>query len=385
MTFEFDAESNAYARLKVVGVGGAGGNAINRMIDAKLAGVEFIAINTDLQTLEANKAPIKLQIGKSLTKGQGAGTNPEIGRKAVEEDRDRIVELLQGAEMVFVTCGMGGGTGTGASPIIAEIACQLGALTVAIVTKPFEFEGPVRVAHAESGIEALKKAADSIITIPNQRLIEIMDKTTLLDDSFAMANDILLQATKGISDLITIPGLKNLDFADVKNVMSEKGEALMGTGCGSGENRAIDATARAISSPILNNNCISGARKVLVNITGGHDITLFDVNEATQTIRHAAGNNANVNFGIVIDPNMKDELRVTVIATGFGDPQPPTEESDYFETSDLFGDDYPVIENPTMKNKVPKVGKFIQNHDTGKSETVKEDFGVPAYIRRKLN
>ncbi len=386
MGFEFISDNENYANMKVVGIGGAGGNAINRMIDAQLSGVEFVAVNTDLQALDTNKAPIKVQIGATLTKGLGAGANPEVGRKAIEEDKDKVAEQLKGADMVFVTCGMGGGTGTGASPIVAEIAKKAGALTVAIVTKPFEFEARKRMARAESGIEELKKKVDTLIVIPNQRLIEIVDKTTPLTDAFKIADDILLQATKGISDLIAVHGLINLDFADVKTVMSEMGEALMGTGYGSGENRAIDAATRAISSPILENVSISGARGVLVNITGGNDMSLFEVNEAAQAVHQAAGNDANVIFGAVLDPSVKDELRVTVIATGFGEPQKRTSSNRSFKAVDLFESDYPVIEKEetAKKSAIIDEGKILESEES-LSDPAEVNLDVPTYLRRKFD
>jgi cell division protein FtsZ len=388
MTFEFESDSERYARMKVVGVGGAGGNAINRMIDAELTGVEFIAVNTDLQALDSSKAAVKIQIGASLTKGLGAGANPEVGRRAVEEDREKIAEYVEGADMVFVTCGMGGGTGTGASPVVAEVAREMGTLTVAIVTKPFEFEARRRMMQAEGGIEELRKKVDTLIVIPNQRLIEIVDKTTPLTDAFKIADDILFQATKGISDLIAIPGLINLDFADVKTVMSEMGDALMGTGYGNGGNRAIDAATRAISSPILENVSISGAKGVLVNITGGLDMSLIEVNEAAQAVHQAAGNDANIIFGAVVDPAITDEMRVTVIATGFGESGKHTPRDEPFEATDLFGQRY-VIDNKHRTRKKPVFeeasGEKADRAVTVSAENEEEDLDVPTYIRRKFD
>ncbi|SYZ72780.1 GTP-binding tubulin-like cell division protein (modular protein) [Candidatus Zixiibacteriota bacterium] len=317
LKFDFDDEISRVARIKVVGVGGAGGNAINRMIEAGLSGVEFIAINTDAQVLESNLAPKKVQIGKRLTKGLGAGANPEIGRKAVEEDHDEVLAAVAGADMVFVTAGMGGGTGTGAGPVVAEIARQQGALTVAVVTRPFKCEGQKRQSKAESGLRELKEKADTLIAIPNERLLAIVDKNTRLTQAFSIADEILHQATKGISELITTPGLINVDFADVKTVMQEKGGALMGTGFGTGEERAETAAKQAISSPLLEDISISGAKGVLINITGGEDMTLFDVNTATSIIYQAAGSEANVIVGTAIDTSLKDQMRITVIATGF--------------------------------------------------------------------
>ncbi len=316
-TFKFAEDFVGYANIRVVGVGGAGGNAVNRMIEAGLKGVEFIAINTDAQVLDQNHADRRVQIGKELTGGLGAGANPEIGRRAIEENREDVAEEIGRPNLVFITAGMGGGTGTGAAPVVAEIAKAAGALTVAIVTKPFRFEGGHRLRRAEQGLSELREKVDTLITIPNERLLEIVDKKTTLNAAFAAADDVLHQATKGISDLITIPGLINCDFADVRTVMLERGDALMGTGLGQGEDKAIDAARSAISSPLLENVSISGAKGVLINVTGGEDMTLFDVNAATSEIYDAAGSDANIIFGAVIDPEMTDQMRVTVIATGF--------------------------------------------------------------------
>lgn len=313
---EFDDNHN-HAKIKVIGVGGGGGNAVSTMIAGRLEGVDFIAANTDLQALESNQAPIKIPLGSKVTRGLGAGANPEIGRQSACEDRDRIAEVLKGADMVFVTAGMGGGTGTGAAPIIAEVARELGALTVGVVTKPFGFEGKKRRRHAEEGIGALAAAVDTLITIPNERLLSIAGQKTTMLDAFRKADDVLLNAVQGISDLITIPGLINVDFADVKTIMSNMGRALMGTGRASGERRAIEAAQQAISSPLLEDVSITGATGILINITGGPDLTLFEVNEASTLIQEAAHEDANIIFGSVIDPSIGDELRITVIATGF--------------------------------------------------------------------
>ena len=317
--FNFAEDFVGYAKIKVVGVGGGGGNAINRMIEAQLKGVEFVAANTDAQVLDQNRAETKVQIGTEITGGLGAGANPDVGRKAVEESRQAVSEAIGSPNLVFITAGMGGGTGTGAAPLVAEIARAAGALTVAIVTKPFRFEGKKRIKQADEGLQELRSKVDTLITIPNERLLEIVDKRTKLTDAFATADEVLYQATKGISDLITIPGLINCDFADVRTVMLERGDALMGTGYGKGEEKAIDAAQAAISSPLLENISISGARGVLINVTGGEDMSLFDVNSATSLIYEAAGDEANIIFGAVIDPDMQDEMRVTVIATGFGE------------------------------------------------------------------
>jgi cell division protein FtsZ len=305
------------AKIKVIGVGGGGGNAVNRMIQAGIRGVEFMITNTDVQAMRHSLAPIKIQIGSKLTKGLGAGANPEVGKQAALEDTDRILEALSGADMIFITTGMGGGTGTGAAPIIASLAAELGALTVAVVTKPFAFEGKRRRVQAEQGIRALRDTVDTLITIPNERLLNFVERGTSLNDAFKMADDILRQAVQGISDLITVPGEINLDFADVKTIMHGMGMALMGTGISSGEHRAVEAAQRAISSPLLEEASIEGAKGVLINITGGSDMTLFEVHEAASIIQEAADEEANIIFGTVIDPGMKDEVKVTVIATGF--------------------------------------------------------------------
>src|SRR5919112_5404368 len=310
-------EEHLGAKIKVIGVGGGGGNAVNRMIQAGIKGIEFLVANTDLQAMRNSLAPTKLQIGGKLTKGLGAGANPEIGKQAALEDTDRILEALSGADMIFITTGMGGGTGTGAAPIIASLAAELGALTVAVVTKPFAFEGKRRRVQAEQGIRSLRDTVDTLITIPNERLLNFVERGTSLGDAFKMADDILRQAVQGISDLITVPGEINLDFADVKAIMQGMGLALMGAGRASGEHRAMEATQQAISSPLLEEATIEGAKGVLINITGGSDLTLYEVNEASSIIREAADDDANIIFGAVIDDAMRDQMRITVIATGF--------------------------------------------------------------------
>jgi cell division protein FtsZ len=316
------------ARIKVVGVGGGGGNAVNRMIDARLRGIEFIAANTDLQALAKCRAAHKLQLGRQLTRGLGAGADPEVGRKAALEDTEEILRLLDGSDMVFLTAGLGGGTGTGGAPIIASLAAEIGALTVAVVTKPFAFEGRRRMQLAERGIEELRSAVDTVIAIPNERLLSFVDRGTPLSEAFLMADDVLRQAVQGISDLITVPGEVNCDFADVKTIMSGMGMALMGTGIAKGENRALEAAQRAVSSPLLEDTSIQGARGVLINITGGADLTLHEVAEAARTISEAVDPDANIISGLVIDQAMEDEMKVTVIATGFQyhadcEPAPP--------------------------------------------------------------
>lgn len=315
--FELIENTCKGARIKVVGVGGAGGNAVNTMIRACLENVDFIAANTDLQALESNLAGQKIQLGREITRGLGAGANPEVGRSAATESEQEIADALLGADMVFVTAGMGGGTGTGAAPIVARVAKEMGILTVGVVTKPFSFEGKRRFKSAEGGIQELKNAVDTLITIPNERLLAIAGRDTTLVDTFRKADEVLLHAVKGISDLITVQGLINLDFADVKTIMSEMGMALMGSGHAVGESRAIDAATKAISSPLLENVSIKGATGLLINITGGPTMTLHEVNEASCLIQEEAEEDANIIFGAVIDENMGDDIRVTVIATGF--------------------------------------------------------------------
>jgi cell division protein FtsZ len=315
--FLFDEERVVGACIKVIGVGGGGSNAVNRMMEAGVEGVEFLVANTDVQALRQSRAPVKLQIGVKLTKGLGAGANPDIGRDAALEDTDKIMDALEGADMIFVTTGLGGGTGTGAAPIVAGLAASLGALTVAVVTKPFAFEGRKRMAQADRGLADLKESVDTVITIPNEQLLATLEKGTSLFDAFHIADDILRQAVQGISDLITVPGLINLDFADVRTVMHGMGMALMGTGVASGENRAVEAARRAISSRLLEDGSIKGARGVLINITGGSDLLLHEVSEASGIIYEAADSESNIIFGAVLDDRMKDEIKITVIATGF--------------------------------------------------------------------
>lgn len=313
---EFDFEMESLAKIKVIGTGGGGSNAVNRMIENGVQGVEFITVNTDAQALHLAKSEHKLQIGDKLTRGLGAGANPEVGKKAAEESRDLIANTLKGADMVFVTAGMGGGTGTGAAPVIAEIARECGALTVGVVTRPFTFEGRKRSSQAELGIEALKEKVDTLIVIPNDRLLEIVDKKTPMLEAFREADNVLRQAVQGISDLIAVPGLINLDFADVKTIMTERGSALMGIGLATGENRAAEAARKAIMSPLLETS-IEGARGVIMNITGGANLSLYEVNEAAEIVISASDPEVNMIFGAIIDESMKEEIKVTVIATGF--------------------------------------------------------------------
>ena len=317
LRLRLEEEGHTGARIKVIGVGGGGSNAVNRMVQVGLDGVEFIVANTDLQALKHSPSPVKLQIGGKLTKGLGAGADPNVGRQAALEDTEKIIQSLDGADMIFVTTGLGGGTGTGAAPVIASLASELGALTIAVVTKPFKFEGKKRQLQAERGLEALKDCVDTIITIPNERLLTIIDRTTPITDAFATADDVLRQAIQGISDLILVPGLINLDFADVKTIMSGMGMAMMGTGIMSGENRTIEAAKAAISSPLLEGASVLGARGVIINVTGGHDMSLMEVNEASLLIQEAAHEDANIIFGAVVDPTLDGRVKVTVIATGF--------------------------------------------------------------------
>lgn len=374
--FELDLDSLNYANMKVVGVGGAGGNGINRMIEAGLAGVDFISMNTDAQALDSSKATMKIQIGKELTKGLGAGSIPEVGRRAIEENREQVADAIKGANMVFVTAGMGGGTGTGAAPIVAEIAKESGALTVGVVTKPFEFEGRKRMANALQGIKELKERVDTLIVIPNQRLLTIANKQTLFTDAFRLADEILLQATKGISDLISVPGLVNLDFADVKTVMSEMGDALMGTGYGSGDKKAIDAAQKAIASPLLEDISIAGAKGVLVNITGGDDLTLYDVNEAASVIYEAAGEDANIIFGAVLDKHLKNEIKVTVIATGFSNNKAHEQ---YTRPMEAVTTRKLILEKP---NSTKKSAWSFQQQDVFNPKSA-EDLEVPTFMRKQ--
>ena len=313
---EFEVEMSNFASIKVVGVGGAGTNAVNRMMEAGLKGVDFIAINTDKQALHLSKSPTKIQIGEKLTKGLGAGANPEIGRHAAEESREEVAQAIKGSDLVFVTCGMGGGTGTGAAPVIAEIAREMGILTIGVVSKPFLFEGRQRMKNAESGIERLKAHVDTLVVVPNDRLLSVVTKGTTMTEAFRIADDTLRQGIQGISDLIAVPALINLDFADVRTVMQSRGLAHMGIGTGKGENRMVEAAKMAISSPMLETS-IDGARAVLINITGGSDTSIIDINEAAQLITAAADPEADIIFGAGIDESLKDEVKITVIATGF--------------------------------------------------------------------
>jgi cell division protein FtsZ len=390
MLFEFDALTDQQAKIKVIGVGGAGGNAINRMIASGLNGVEFVAINTDAQDLENNKAEIKIQIGKNLTKGLGAGAKADIGRAAIESEKESVANILEGADMVFVTAGLGGGTGTGASPVVAQIARELNALTVGVVTKPFNFEGPKRKNRASSGLEELQKNCDTLIAIPNQKLLSIVDKSTTVVDAFRIADSILFEATRGISDLINVHGLINLDFADVNTIMREMGEAIMGTGVANGEERAVLASQQAISSPLLEEVNISGAQGVLVNITGGDDLTLMEVDEATSIIFEEAGQDANIIFGAVIDPSMTDEIRVTVIATGFGKFVPTGKLKEIMENDIPTEREIEVINvhntlnTPTHEKKMDEPSETETKTDltVDPNKLKGDDYDIPAFLRQ---
>lgn len=372
--FELEIDSTTSAKLKVIGVGGAGGNAINRMIGAGLRGVDFIAANTDVQALNQSLAPTRLQVGKVATRGLGSGGDPAQGRRAAEEDEQALMDALSDSDMVFITAGMGGGTGTGGAPIVASLARQTGALTVAVVTKPFAFEGRRRMRQAEDGLAELRAEVDTLIIIPNERLLAVVDKGTSLTDAFAVADEVLLKATKGISDLVTVPGLVNLDFADVKSVMSSRGNALMGTGRASGPNRAIEAAQAAVSSPLLEDVSIAGAEGVLVNITGGRDLTLFEVNEAASVVTNAAGEDANVIFGSVIDPNMDGDLMITVIATGFGRVEARVKPAERrADSEDLRKPQWRPEREPHQPNRAERWQK------NGKGS---ESMEVPAFLRR---
>jgi cell division protein FtsZ len=369
LNFTFDDEPpSAGARIKVIGIGGGGSNAVNHMIEAQIEGVEFLVSNTDLQALKRAHAPVKIQIGAKLTKGLGAGSNPEIGRDAALEDTEKIIEALEGSDMVFVTVGLGGGTGTGAAPIVASLAAELDALTVAVVTKPFPFEGKHRMRQAEIGMEELRSVVDTLITIPNERLLQAADRKMALSDAFKMADEVLRQAVQGISDLITIPGFINVDFADVRAIMKGMGFALMGTGHAVGENRAMDATQRAISSPLLEEASINGAKGVLVNITGGPDLTLFEVDEAMKVIHDAADPEANIIFGDVHDDSMQNEMKITVIATGFDRGPAEKIHSLPLRNATLSG----ASNNPRTPSSTTSPRNVV-------------DLDVPTFIRRKAD
>jgi len=396
MLFEFDPLAEQKAKLKVVGVGGAGGNAINRMISTNMEGVDFIVINTDAQDLENNAAEQKIQIGSTLTKGLGAGAQSTIGLEAMETDREAVQTLLEGADMVFITAGMGGGTGTGAAPVIAQIARELNILTVGIVTLPFNFEGPKRMNRGLAGISEMRKTSDTLLIIPNQKLMSIVDKNTTLTAAFHLADSILNQAAKGISDLINVHGMINLDFADVETIMKNMGEAIMGTGVATGEERAVLSAQQAIASPLLDNASISGAQGILVNITGGKDLTLHEVDEATSIIFEEAGNDANIIFGAVIDPKLEEEIQVTVIATGFNnhkykedsDETPRITKAPQREVNRMLGEKINVSlseQKNTPNEMAPEDEKPKPNIliDDDNPVIYGNDIEIPAFIRRQ--
>lgn len=371
-----DSPSVNGASIKVVGIGGGGGNAVNRMIEAGIEGVQFLVANTDVQALKRSNAPIKLQIGDKLTKGLGAGGNPTVGRESALEDTEKIIEVLEGADMVFITTGLGGGTGTGAAPIVASLATELGALTVAVVTKPFPFEGRRRLKQSEQGLDELRGCVDTVITIPNERLLSAVEKNTPLPEAFRAADDVLKQAVQGISDLITVPGLINLDFADVKSIMQGMGVALMGTGRASGENRALESTQRAISSPLLEEASIQGARGLLINVTGGPDLTLSEVDEAMSVIHEAADEDANIIFGTVLDERMQQEMKITVIATGFD--HATSDFADLDQTAPLRP--FPTRTTAPLNHQIRNDGTPPAAHDP-----VRPDINVPAFLRKKAD
>ena len=382
------------ACIKVIGVGGGGSNAVNRMVTAGLESIDFIVANTDAQALAQASAPVRLQLGTRLTKGLGAGADPNVGRQAALEDTEQLIGALDGADMVFVTAGMGGGTGTGAAPVIANLASELGALTVAVVTKPFKFEGKRRNLQATRGLEELQECVDTVITIPNERLLATIDRTTSLSDAFTRADDVLRQAIQGISDLIVVPGLINLDFADVTTVMSGRGLAVMSTGVGEGENRAVDAATRAVSSPLLEEASVEGARAVIVNVTGGSDLSMIEVSEATSIIYEAAHDEADIIFGAVIDPSMQDRVKITVIATGFGELRADTQlaaasvhtpvdlqhYADWQLDTRAVGGDVPIARRPIVG--LPALPSAYPPHDDGERLELDTSLETPAFLRR---
>ena len=391
MVFEFDDSIGRNARMKVVGVGGAGGNAVNRMIDEKLDSVEFITVNTDLQALQDSNSHIKIQIGKQLTRGLGAGARPEIGRQAIAESEEEIRAVLDGADLVFVTAGMGGGTGTGAVPVIGRMAREMGALCIAIVTRPFHFEGTKRMRHAEMGLRELRSAVDTMIVVPNERLLSVVGKDTTFRQALKQADEVLLHATQGISDLISVTGEVNVDFADVRTVMSNRGAALMGTGTASGVDRAVDAAQQAICSPLLDNISINGATGVLVNITGGLDLTIDEVITINSIIQEAAGEEGEMIFGVVHEPQLEGLLRVTVIATGFGEP---VEEDEPIPASEpvvevapegiVIGSRYEGLQLVEERTG-PKILGDTSEDLWSEKDKPSEDLEIPTFIRRQMD
>ncbi len=399
MTFEFDESTEQSARIKVVGVGGAGGNVVNTMIQAGIEGVDFIVANTDAQALRMSKAPVRVQLGSRLTKGLGAGANPEVGREAAEEDRSRLLELLQGADMVFIAAGMGGGTGTGAAPVIADVARELGALTVAVTTRPFSFEGRRRQSMAEQGIAELKKHVDSLVLIPNDRLSGLAGRNMGILDAFKPADDVLRQAVQGISDLITTHGMINVDFADVKSAMSERGMAMMGIGVGSGDNRAAEAARQAICSPLLEDIDISGAKGVLVNVTGSSTMTMDDYQVVANIIHEKVHEDANIFIGLVINEEMGDRLQVTAIATGFGDAFESRGQQAVREPARPAMASVAPAVSPALSPAVPPVanqgdvdtpaylrrGEALRLRPTRPSAPESEEYDIPAFLRRRVD
>ena len=410
MLFEFDSLKEQKARIRVIGVGGAGSNAIDRMVDSELSGVEFIAVNTDAQALDNSKANVKIQIGKTITKGLGAGAKLHVGEAAAEEDAQAIASALEGSDLVFVTAGMGGGTGTGAAPVVSRISKEIGALTIGIVTTPFRCEGPQRSKRGKEGVENLRQYLDTLIVIPNQRLLSIVERTTSMVDAFLEADSVLLQATRGISDLINVPGLINLDYADVKTTMEGMGDAIMGTGIASGEERAVLAAQTAISSPLLDDTNIHGAQGLLINITGGPNMSLFEVDEAANLIFEEVGEQANIIMGAVIDENMGEELRVTVIATGFHHDSDLKFDRKETQPARVYRPTAPVaaskpveeiiIEAPVQEFVEPKIAPRLETFEDREKLEVptyerqqsepedvimhfSDDLSVPTYIRRQ--
>ena len=376
--FELE-EARDSAKIKVIGLGGGGSNAINRMMEARFTGVEFIVANTDSQALRASPAPLKIQLGARLTQGLGAGADPEVGKNAALEDREQIKKVLEGADMVFVTAGLGGGTGTGSAPVVAATAKEMGILTVAVVTKPFAFEGRRRTLQAEAGLAELRGVVDTLITIPNQRLLAVVDRGTPLIEAFKVADTVLLQAVQGISDLILVPGLINLDFADVRTIMAGMGMALMGAGVGKGEHRALDAAQKAVASPLLDETSIDGARGILINFTGGADLSLHEVEEAARIVQEAAHEEAHIIFGAVIDPALQDEVRITVIATGFSERKESTQPSG--KVVEMPRPARPGT--PSTKDWRRRVPADIRAE--GDAEPTEEDLDVPAFLRRQAD
>lgn len=380
------AQLETFATIKVCGVGGSGNNAINRMISAKVRGVEFIAINTDAQALLHNEAPVKVQIGKETTRGLGAGADVEQGRKAIEEDKDEVYEVLKGSDMVFVTCGMGGGTGSGAAPLVAQISKELGSLTVAVVTKPFSFEGLRRKKVAELAIEELRDKVDTLIIIPNDRLLQVIDKKTSLFDAFGIVDDILRQGVQGISDLITLHGVINVDFADVRTIMAEAGSALMGIGRASGDNRSVEAARAAIDSPLLELS-IDGAKGILFNITGGPDMGMYEIDEAAKAITEAADPDANIIFGALVDDAMSGEIKITVIATGFeGEVKKKPAAPPVQKTEDEAPPMITSMGLPTtpFSNRAEALAEIEPEEEEEQKKSSDDELDVPAFIRRKL-